>query len=276
MDITPQRQSVLLGQLPYDPGWLEQYLDKAVDNRNFEWGEPVGHVRGSSVSLACVRCMVLGAMGHREMFEPRVLRIFKVGDYIEDGIIAEMKDAGVFINENQQVLILDDDGKVLVDGHYDQRIRYPRTGEMMLVETKSIKMEKFDEVLPEPVMSGDFGAANVANLVAAGFENYITQWMTYAFSEGLQDKGYIIFECKNTQRRKYYPLRVIHEVLDPHLAKVAEACTHITAKTVPDRGGRLISKAPECRYCSHHALCSAIGKEPTTWDETYLIGGKHG
>ena len=269
MDIAPQRTSLLLSTLPYNSDWLSRELDKAVEGRNFEWGEPVDHVRGSNVSLACVRAMVLAAMGHREMFEARVLRIFKVGDYIEDGIIAEMKDAHIFINENQQVLILRD-GKAMVDGHYDQKVKHPRTGEVMLCETKSIKLEKYD-LLPEP---SEDGTENILNLVAAGYEGYVVQWMVYAYAEGMEQHGFIIFECKNTQHRKYYPLTVVHDILDPHLTKVTEAHDHILARTVPDRGGRLISKAAECRYCSHHKLCSAIGAAATTWANTYTVGGK--
>ena len=171
----------------------------------------------------------------------RVLRLFQLGNVIEDQVIADLSIAGCQVFHQQREVMFTQDGVELV-GHIDGIVKglveSPETPH--LFENKSASKKKFDELLK----AGSYGKWNP-----------IYYWQTQFYMLGLKLKRAAAFVyCKDDSRLYMERIKLDRDATIKRLQRVFEA---ITAPMEPER---LCKRADhyESKWCPHYERCFGI------------------
>ncbi len=257
-----------------DPRWLLKLLDDELERGQQLWEKPRRYFRGSGSGEPCSRALTLEAMGHRVPFEARVLRIFRVGNSIEDVIVKNMAGAGVLESTQDEVKFFGDPPLL---GHVDCVVKRPGTGERVLGEIKSIKQELFKALPKEhgPVIAGE------SPLTKGYYLKYLKQWNTYAWSPTIDiEIGFLLFEAKNEHQQKIYWLLRDPDMLESVLEIRRDAAPYVEGdpmRVAPIPAGfdpNDMSRGNACGWCERRYLCKKLPKGGATYDEARAADAK--
>ena len=229
------------------------------------WNEPSKFFRVSGIGNPCIRSMVFSALGHNVPFEAKTLRIFAVGTSIGEIVANTFKKRGVLIDAEKTVVL----DFPPIRGRYDIKVegQDDDEGEEILGEVKSINDFGFDK-LPE---EHDYVLASESPLIDT-YRHYVMQWNTYAQLEGLE-KGFIIFEAKNTQRHKVYFLRTDAALYDEVIDKTTFGAKYLLEERIPpipkERSPH--GNDPVCNKCSAKYLCELVARDGDTLENVKNI-----
>ena len=257
-----------------DWDWIKPLLDATIERDQPLWVEPKKHMRGSGVGAECVRAMTLDMLGHRVPFAAHTLRIFRVGNLIEQANVEVMGKAGILADTQSLAEYTDPP----IIGHFDMSVfRRPGDGKIILGEMKSIKSALFNKLPPEhgPTLAGE-------SPLMKTHASYVKQWTAYAGRElggPPFDEGFILFEEKDAHRQKVYYLLFDIDLYDEMLAHVKEATDYVAldpprAAPIPADRDPFSDKDRTCASCPKRYLCRMIPVEGATLDEVKLIDGK--
>jgi hypothetical protein len=236
--------------------WLKVTLDEVLERDQPLWRPVVENFRGSGSGNLCPRALCFEIFGHNVPHDAKLQRIFDVGHYIEAGVVKACRKANVFEADSDQL-----EGRIpdpLIVCHIDLIVTKPGTESRYLVEVKSINEFQFDK------LGHEHGPTLVSKSpIAKSHYKYAAQWNTYAFTPEVNlEEGCILFEAKNTQKRKFYWMKrdvnlfkttlAVHQEAaaycfddDPHLAPVDEERD--------PKGGN-----GGCKDCDHRYLCKRL------------------
>lgn len=260
--------------------WLRLLLDETIENDQPLWRDPSGFFRVSSAGDPCTRSLTFNAMGHNVPFEARMLRLFRVGNKIEDANVPVFFDAGILIHpqpgEPQEEVVYYNDSDQLLVGHYDLLIKRRGTDELWLGEVKSINERNFKKLGPEAVLPRD----NVSNLFRS-HPKYVVQWTMYAGSEQVNTPhGFLLFENKNDSAQKIYRLVVdegIKAAVLEKLVGIHDYVRDVKAQSLaPVPIGRTPGdpRDPVCKWCDHAYLCKRLPTEAVPYDQVRELDAK--
>ncbi len=249
-----------------DPRWLLKLLDESLESNQPLWEKALPWFRASGAGELCSRALTFSSMGHRVPHEARVMRIFRVGNKIEEVNVSAMATAGLLKAKMSQAAADDEDPPI--KGHVDCVLE--RKGEAYLGEIKSIKQELFKKLPTEHgvTIAGD------SPLNQGYYAGYLKQWNTYAWSSNIDlELGFILFEAKNDQAQKIYWL-----LRDPDMLKGVMKIRKVAAPYVVGDPMRLApipkgfdpkdeTKGNACGWCDHRYLCKKLPAKGATYKE---------
>lgn len=226
---------------------LEEALKKTE-----RWVEPVPHFRASGLKQAfdCARATVFDRMGHRELFKPSTLRIFRMGNAVEGSVVQQFQDAKVFWAE--QIPIWFRINRVCVKGTLDVIVE--KDGVANLVEIKSMKDSVFER-LPK---AHDYTPAGDSTLRTQHL-GYILQWNIYAAASGIH-RGCLFIENKDTSEQVAFWLEfdpvLLNETVET-LEKIADFRKGKREWTLPAIPEQRNPRGNDfaCDWCAHRYLC---------------------
>lgn len=260
--------------LPESSDWLRMILDETIERDQPFWREQSTFFRVSASGEACERKMTFDAMGHNVPFEARMLRLFRVGNKIEEANVPVFFDAGLLIHpqpgEPQEEVVYYGEGEErLLVGHYDLLIKRRGTDELWLGEVKSINTNNFKK-LPVP---HEMPLQNVNNLLRT-YPRYVMQWTMYAASEQVNTThGFLLFEHKNDSAQHLYSLVVDEELKASVLRRLMGAWEYVRdikeqrLAPVPNMRSPEDPRDPVCKWCSANYLCRKMPREGASYDD---------
>lgn len=219
---------------------------KSIDDQYEAFNEPRTHLGLSQAGHPCKRRLWYQHHGYiGEQPEGRVLRLFRLGDMIEDAVIADLILAGIKHWGSQDEVVFTQEGVRLV-GHIDGKvlglIEAPKT--IHLFECKSANKKKFEELLKK----GSYAEWNE-----------VYGWQVQFYMLGLKLRRAVVFVyCKDDSRLYMERIKLDREATIKKLRSVFEA---ITSPVEPDR------KCPredfyQAKFCPFQADCFGKKKEP--------------
>ncbi len=262
-----------------DIHWLRKLMDEAIERGQPLWREPVDNFRGSASGDACGRSMAMGILGHNVPKQARVLRIFRVGNLVEQKIVEAAVKGNLFVKGSDQLegKIWDDVAPPLyapIVSHVDMITTHPTLKGDYLIEIKSMNTNGFRRLPKEhlPTLAGD-------SPLFAQYEGYVTQWNTYAWSPEIDLKeGCLLIEDKNDQTQKYFWLIRDETLLKATLAKHEYVSKFAFADPrsippIPDGFDPTDSRGP-CRRCDHRYLCKKVDPGVVEYDDLRAADAK--
>lgn len=177
--------------------------------------------------------------------EGRVLRLFQLGNILEDQVIADLRACGFTVKHGQrQVVFTQGDVKLMghIDGIIEGLLESPSTPH--LFECKSASKKKFEELLK----AGSYRKWNE-----------VYYWQTQFYMLGLKLKRAAAFiYCKDDSRLHLERIKLDKEATYEKLQAVFEA---IASPIEPDR------KCPKADYykakwCDYYEECFGISDKP--------------
>lgn len=223
--------------------------------------------RASASGEVCTRSITIWDAGYATPLEPRVKRIFRVGNKIEDAILEQMKKRGIFASSQQRIEIPNG----MFRGTYDCTVFRRSGGPEFIGEIKSINDRRYNQ-LPVPMLDA---TANVWNLMQS-HRGYITQWMIYSLGSG-KDSGFLLFENKNNGEQKEFWLTRIDQVLEDVYSIFREAAMYSKNKVIapmPSNRNPSSKKDDICRWCGCKQLCMAMGGQQATREVVMAVDRK--
>ncbi len=254
-----------------DIHWLRNYMDEAIERGQPLWREPVENFRGSGSGDPCPRSIAFGVLGHNVPKDARVLRIFRVGNLVEQKIVEAAKKANLFVKGSDQL-----EGKIWdevappsynpIVSHVDMIANHPTLKGDYLIEIKSMNTNGFRRLPKEhlPTLAGETPLFD-------SYEGYVTQWNTYAYSPEINLKeGCLLFEDKNDQTQKYFWLLRDKKLLEATKAKHAYVSDFAFGEEksippTPEDFDPTDSRGP-CRRCDHRYLCKKVSQGEVNYD----------
>lgn len=217
-------------------------------NRHYEQARRTRtHLGLSQAGHECKRFLWFTHRGeHGKEIEGRVLRLFQLGNMLEDQVVDDLRACGLLVHGSQRPVEFTQNGVRLVghiDGIVSGLVEAPKTPH--LFECKSASKKKFEELLK----LGSYEAWN---------EQY--RWQVQFYMLGLRLKRAAAFVyCKDDSRLYMERIRMDKEATVEKLNSVFEA---ITSPIAPDR---LCPRADfyKAKFCDFHALCFGCGKVKT-------------
>lgn len=201
--------------------------------------KPRGYLGLSQAGHPCKRYLWYMHNGHiGKAIEGRVLRLFQLGNVIEDQVIADLRTAGCVVTDQQREVVFTQEKTRLV-GHIDGIVKglveAPETEH--LFECKSANKKKFDGLLK----LGSYEQFN---------EIYYWQVQFYMLGLGLKRAAVFVY-CKDDSRLYMERIRADKEATVEKLQSVFEA---ITSTVEPER---LCPRADyyEAKWCDFHGIC---------------------
>lgn len=258
--------------------WLDEELDRAEMADQKLWDVASDAFGGGQAGRECVRSLLLSAAGHKIKFDARVLRIFRTGRMIEEAEIDTLRKAKLLVEPPQAppTRFLKwvtwhgvpqwevDRPDLAINGHIDAILK--KAGKLFLGEIKSIKEELWIKL----AMPSEDRRTNFVNLMKSHYD-YVCQWTLYAGASGIKE-GFILFESKNTQRRKIFWLDM-DEPLFKKLVDVRARAKPFLAEKKLAPIERDLKTDPECLKCDVKYLCSRLADD-ATFEDARLMDGK--
>lgn len=239
-----------------DLSFLQQ-IPGTVDKINRAYEEarkPRGYLGLSHAGHECKRCLWYMHNGYEgKSIEGRVLRLFQLGNVVEDQVVADLKQAGCTVTYQQREVVFTQENTRLI-GHIDGIVKglveAPETAH--LFECKSASKKKFDELLK-------LGSYELWN------ETYRWQIQFYLLGLGLKRAAVFVY-CKDDSRLYMERIRVDK---DATLAKLQSVFDAITSPIEPER---LCPKADyyKAKWCSYHDECFCVKTNRTTVNDAWL------
>ena len=203
------------------------------------------HLGISAIGAKCPRELWYrhnGAVGRQP--EGRVLRLFKLGNVLEDQIIIDLRSAGFYVHSQQKAVQFERNG-LLLKGSCDGIIEFLlESSKPHLLEIKTASNKRFTELLKVGYEKWD--------------QKYKSQVHVYAYGLKL-DRIYVVVYNKDTSELYAERIRV-----DKQFAKdmIHRAFDVMEARIAPPR------KCPnqtwyEAKWCSFCEICFAEPTQPT-------------
>lgn len=256
-----------------DPRWLLKLLDKSLEDQPL-WEKALPWFRASGSGEMCSRALTFSSMGHRVPFEAKTMRIFRVGNKIEEANVDAMATAGVLKEKMSQAAA--DYVDPPIKGHVDCVLECNH--EAFLGEIKSIKQELFKKLPAEHGVT----IAGESPLNQGYYAGYLKQWNTYAYASNIDlEIGFILFEAKNDQAQKIYWLLRDPDMLEEVMKVRKVATPYVVGDSKRAWGPSMMRLAPvpkgfdprdetrgnACGWCDHRYLCKKLPIKGATYDE---------
>jgi len=214
-------------------------------NRHYEEARrPRHHLGLSQAGDECPRKIWFIHKGFQgKEIEGRVLRLFQMGNLIEDQVVADLRAAGMLVHDSQREVRFSQDGVTLIghiDGIVHGLVESPATPH--LFECKSANDKKFKEL----VKLGDYYAWNPTY----GFQ-------VQAYMLGLNLKRAVVFVYNKNDSSMYMErIRIDKEATVQKLNSIFEA---ITSPVAPDR---ICPRADffKAKFCSYFDRCFGLAQ----------------
>lgn len=224
--------------------WIENRIHKMLQERSEKKSIHRSKALGLSQIGKCERDLWAGLNGvpsERDM-PGRMLVLFGLGDAVETQIIGLLADSGFELQENdpetdEQFEVEGFERRVL--GHFDGKIKLKPEADWALLEIKSAKDTKFDELIE----AGSYEAWNPV---------YGAQVHVYMGRAELS-RCLVAVQCKNTSRL-YFEL--IDFDPDKYRELWLKAGRIVTATEVPERPSEAKSQyCAHCKWCERNQWC---------------------
>lgn len=229
---------------------VERRIHQALEDERAKQADPTTHVRLSSIGR-CVRDLWGQLHGVPDERPPggRALMTFDVGRVVESAVIEWLVSAGYEVEAvkddwRQHEVVMGDRVGV---GHLDGVIRWghPRNNDRRLLEIKSAKASKFDELIE----AGSYRAWN------AGYYDQIQAYMgasqTTVDVPSLSD-ALVVVVCKDDSRLWCEMVRYDQQHYGELVAKAHAALGDEMPNRPPQAKGKSSSF---CKWCSRAAWC---------------------
>lgn len=233
---------------------VERRIHAALEEDRAKQSLPTTHVRLSSIGK-CPRALWAlrqGVPEERSVYAPpmgRALMTFSIGHHVEDAVVSWLKSAGYEVEEkgsggSQWEVCMD--GGVGI-GHLDGNVREPSLclGEWMLLEIKTAKAKKFEELIE----AGSYRAWN------EGYYDQITAYMGASCeTEGVRSVREALVCVVNKDDSRLYSEVV---AFDPeHYRTLVDRAWTAMQETIPDRPPAMKSQyCRACKYCDVNKWC---------------------
>jgi hypothetical protein len=206
--------------------------------------KPRHHLGLSQAGHKCKRYLWYTHNGHEgKSIEGRILRLFQLGNVLEDQVVFDLRACGFFISQSQREVVFTQDGIELrghIDGIIEGLIESPATPH--LFECKSASKKKFEELLKK----ASYRAWN---------ETYY--WQVQVYMLGLKLKRAAVFVyCKDDSRMYYERIKLDREATIDKLNNIFEA---ITSPVEPERACPRADNF-EAKWCDYYKECFGGGK----------------
>jgi hypothetical protein len=252
---------------PEPDDWLLDAMDEAIAAGQTKWNPPSDYFRASSAGQQCYRAAGFRALGHGTIFDARILRIFRMGNAVEAGVLKDLQGA----MRSKKVFVRATQAKVNITnppmrGTLDVLILKTEDGEELVGEIKSMNKGRFDK-LPKP--SGNVGANVVGLLNAPHTRDNVCQLMIYIDGGGWT-KGFLLYECKDDSRRRLFWLERDQRVLDDIFAVHGQAYLSVQKQMLPPVPLERRPNNPSdkvCRDCSAQYLCTRLSDAEVGYTE---------
>ena len=222
-------------------------IDRAYEAAN----KPRTHLGLSAAGDPCARKIWYMHHGHvGEQPFGRVLRLFSLGNAIEDEIIAGLRLAGCAVTDQQKEVVFTQDG-VALRGHIDGLLSgLPESSKPHLFEAKSSNDKRFKELLK----LGSYEDWD---------EKYSFQVQAYMLGLNLTRAAVFVYN-KNTSELYYERIRLRKEETIKKLQSIFET---ITSPELPERICQQESyyKAKLCNYRESCFHGTAPATDPWGW-----------
>ena len=239
---------------------VSKHVDKEIYKRT-KSQEHRDYIGGSQIGVECCRKIQYSSISkeQRDPVEPRVQRIFDLGNLIEDYLIKLLRDAGFDVQTRK------DDGEQWgfslangrIQGHVDGVIMggpkvmdYP-----CLVEFKSAKSSRFTKFLRDGLMQTD--------------SNYYSQVQFYQINMKLNNPALFVMMNKDDQEI-YYELIQFNPAHADRLINKSEDIlnaidsNHLMPRAYQDKNNW------NCKYCDYKKECwsnDAIKIDTSIWNQ---------
>ncbi len=206
--------------------------------------KPRGYLGLSQCGHECKRFLWYTHKGYEgKLIEGRILRLFQLGNILEDQVVADLRACGFRLYHSQRSVVFTQDGIKLtghIDGIINGLIEAPVTPH--LFECKSASKKKFDELKKK----GSYRKWN---------EVYFWQLQFYMLGLKLKRAAAFVY-CKDDSRLYMERIKLDREATINKLNTVFEA---ITSPIEPDR------KCPradfyKAKFCDYYKICFFGGK----------------
>jgi len=198
-----------------------------------------GYLGLSQAGHDCPRWLWYQSHGYTgSEIEGRVLRLFQMGNMVEDQVVADLRACGFTVRDQQREVVFTQDGVRLVghiDGIVEGLIESPATPH--LFECKSANKKKFDEL---------------KKLGSYRKWNSVYFWQLQFYMLGLKlTRAAVFVYCKDDSRMYLERLKLDKEATIERLQSIF---TSISAATPP---GRLCKRADawQAKFCSFCGPC---------------------
>jgi len=183
-------------------------------------------------------------------FEGRLLRLFQLGNLLEDQVVADCRATGFFIRQQQREVVFTQDG-VTLKGHIDGIIEGIEESPVTphLFECKSCNRKRFDDLLKK------IKTLDKWDVYRAWSETYYWQVQVYMLGLKLKRAAAFIY-CKDTSRLKMVRIKLDRPGTMKKLQTVFEA---ITSPIEPDRACPRRDYF-EAKWCDYYDRCFGIRK----------------
>jgi hypothetical protein len=251
---------------PAEEDWLLGAMDEAIAGDQPLWNERKGYYRVSSAGLDCARAIGFRGLGHGTVFEARVLRIFRMGNAVEAGVLKDLQGA----MRLKKVLVRATQARVTIAtppfrGALDVTIMKTADGDEIVGEIKSMNKNRFDK-LPKPAArSGD----NIGALLKQPhLRENLCQIMVY-MDGGNWTNGFLLYECKDDSRRRIFWFTRDQQLLDEIYAVHSQADLSVQKGLLPPvpmerRPGNPSDRT--CKFCSAQYLCVVLPPGEVTYE----------
>lgn len=165
--------------------------------------------------------------GTKKPMDARVKRILENGDYVHERYLKIFAEMGILVAAEITPQQID-----LIHGRADAIISDGK--QIYVVDVKSISQWGFTPLLkPKP--------------------EHEMQLMMYMYFFKIP-RGYLIYECKNSQANKVFYVKLDHEKVENRLDDLRKLKINIDSNTVPDCEG----SKDKCKYCDYKLLCDKV------------------
>lgn len=226
--------------LQQKPGTID-----AINRHYEEERRPRHHLGLSQAGHECKRLLWYTHQGYEgKAIEGRVLRLFQLGNLLEDQVVSDLRACGMILHGSQREVVFTQDGVTLrghIDGIVNGLIEAPKTPH--LFECKSANDKKFKELV---------------KLASYQLWNIVYYWQVQIYMLGLGLKRAVVFVYNKNDSELYMErIRLEKEATIEKLNSVFEA---ITSPVVPDR---LCPRADFylAKWCSYYDRCFGCAKK---------------
>jgi len=233
---------------------VERILE-AKERKIKQW--PVRSNRASELGHPCLRYLVLNRTRWQEkaLHDTRLQMIFDMGNMIEEAVMADLREAGIQVIEQQRAFSWD---KYQITGHIDCKLQIEDS--VYPCEIKSAAPYTFDSINT---------LQDMANHRYPYIRQYPGQIMLYLLMDG-KERGLILFKNKTTGALKEVWVDLDYEIGEG-LVKKAEAINlHVDQGTLPEQIEYEELLCGECGY-AHICLPERIGTEVKVVDDGRLL-----
>jgi len=203
-----------------------------------------GYLGLSACGHKCKRYLWYTHNGHiGKSFEGRLLRLFQLGNILEDQVIIDLKSTGFHHHSGQKEVVFTQ-GDVTLKGHIDGIVEglleSPETPH--LFECKTASKKKYEELLKK----GSYRAWN---------EVYYWQVQFYMLGLKLKRAAAFVY-CKDDSRMYLERIKLDKEATINKLNSIFEAITS------PIEPARVCPRADyfEAKWCDYHKECFGVRK----------------